>query len=152
MGDPGAAAGEPNVVEKLKKGASYSGQNFKVHLDGFDQTALFSGKRDLSVHSFIFYYDEARLTATRYKQFKITFSVKMNGKWDDPLVHLGRPITSNLLMDPFRTPMARPQSAIHRAQDVGDGAVAWHSRAALWEVQRGPYIVTRSEQPGRRYD
>ena len=29
-----AAAGEPDVVEKLKKGASYGGRNYKVHLDG----------------------------------------------------------------------------------------------------------------------
>ena len=96
-----AAAGEPDVVEKLKKGASYGDRNYKLHLDGFDQTALFSGKSDQSARNFIFYYDETALTAIRYKQFKVTFSAKMNGKWDGPLENLGRPQITNLLMDPF---------------------------------------------------
>jgi len=66
-----AAAGEPDVVEKLKKGASYGGRDYKVHLDGFDQTALFTGKSNESNRNFIFYYDETVLTAIRYKQFKV---------------------------------------------------------------------------------
>jgi arylsulfatase len=96
-----AAAGEPNVVEKLKKGEKYGDRNFKVHLDGYDQTALFSGKTDASARDFVFYYDETILTAIRYKQFKVTFSAKMDGHWDDPLENLGRPVITNLLMDPF---------------------------------------------------
>ena len=96
-----AAAGEPDVVEKLKKGESYGGRNYKLHLDGFDQTALFTGKSNESARNFVFYYDETVLTAIRYKQFKVTFSAKMDGHWDDPLENLGRPVITNLLMDPF---------------------------------------------------
>jgi arylsulfatase len=96
-----AAAGEPDVVEKLKKGESYGGRTYKLHLDGFDQTALFTGKRNESARNFVFYYDETVLTAIRYKQFKVTFSAKMDGHWDDPLDNLGRPVITNLLMDPF---------------------------------------------------
>ena len=44
-----AAAGEPDAVAKLAKGASYSGRDCKVHLDGYDQTALFSGKSDARI-------------------------------------------------------------------------------------------------------
>jgi arylsulfatase len=68
-----AAAGEPDVVAKLKAGADYGGRSYKLHLDGYDQTALFTGKSDKSVRNFIFYYDETVLTAIRYRQFKITF-------------------------------------------------------------------------------
>ena len=96
-----AAAGETDVVDKLGKGTTYGGRNYKLHLDGYDQTALFSGKSAASSRSFIFYYDETILTAIRYKQFKITFSTKFNGKWDGPLENLGRPQITNLLMDPF---------------------------------------------------
>jgi arylsulfatase A-like enzyme len=96
-----AAAGETDVAEKLKSGASYGDRNYKLHLDGYDQTALFSGKSDQSARNSIFYYDETTLTAIRYKQFKVTFSAKVNGKWDGPLENLGRPQITNLLMDPF---------------------------------------------------
>ena len=74
-----AAGGEPDVVDKLKKGAAYGGRNYKLHLDGYDQTALFSGKSEQSARNFVFYYDETVLTAIRYKQFKITFLCKVNG-------------------------------------------------------------------------
>jgi len=96
-----AAAGEPGVVGKLKTGATFGGHSYKVHLDGFDQTALFAGQNDKSARNFIFYYDETTLTAIRYNQFKVTFSAKLDGHWDDPLLILGRPVVTNLLMDPF---------------------------------------------------
>jgi arylsulfatase len=96
-----AAAGAPNVVESLKKGARIGERDYKVHLDGYDQTALFTGKSEQSNRNFVFYYDETVLTAIRYKQFKITFSAKMGGHWDDPLQSLGRPQITNLRMDPF---------------------------------------------------
>jgi arylsulfatase len=79
----------------------YGGTTYKVHLDGFDQTALFTGKSEESARSFVFYYDETVLTAIRYEQFKITFSGKAGGRWDDPLLGYGRPMITNLLMDPF---------------------------------------------------
>ena len=96
-----AAAGEPDIVEKLIKGATYGGHNYKLHLDGFDQTALLSGKSEQSSRNFIFYYDETVLTAVRYKQIKVTFSAKMGERWDNPLQNFGRPLVTNLLMDPF---------------------------------------------------
>ena len=96
-----AAAGAPGVVDGLMKGAKFGGRSYKVHLDGVDQTAFFKGKTDKSAREFLFYYDEATLTAIRYRQFKVTFSAKMDGKWDNPLENLGRPVITNLLMDPF---------------------------------------------------
>ncbi len=96
-----AAAGVPGVVGQLKKGAAFGGTKYKVHLDGYDQTALFTGKSAQSARNFVFYYDETTLTAIRYRQFKITFSAKFGGHWDDPLQNLGRPQITNIVMDPF---------------------------------------------------
>jgi len=96
-----AAAGVPDVVASLKKGARFGNRDYKLHLDGYDQTALFTGKIDQSARHFVFYYDETVLTAIRYEQFKVTFSAKYGGHWDDPLQNLGRPQITNLLMDPF---------------------------------------------------
>jgi arylsulfatase len=96
-----AAAGESDVVAKLKKGAKYGDRDYKVHLDGVDQTAFFTGKTEKSAREFVFYYDETVLTAIRFRQFKLTFSAKYDGHWDDPLENLGRPQITNLLMDPY---------------------------------------------------
>ena len=35
-----AIAGEPDIVNKLKAGYTANGINYKVHLDGFDQSAF----------------------------------------------------------------------------------------------------------------
>ena len=96
-----AAAGAPNVVDSLMKGTRFGNRDYKVHIDGFDQTALFTGQSEQSKRNFVFYYDETVLTAIRYKQFKITFSAKFGDRWDSPLQSYGRPLITNLLMDPF---------------------------------------------------
>ena len=97
-----AAAGVSETVEKLRNGTTYRRHDYKLHVDGFDQTALFSGKSEASSRNFVFYYDETVLTAIRYRQFKITFSAKLGeSRWDTPLQNLGRPLITNLLMDPF---------------------------------------------------
>jgi arylsulfatase len=93
-------AGDPEVKEKMKAGATYNGKKFKVLLEGEDQTDLLLGKGP-SKRTKYFYYDEANLTGIRYKQFKIIFSSKRSGQWDDELAPYGRPILVNLLMDPF---------------------------------------------------
>src|ERR1700741_5061722 len=93
-------AGEPDVAEKLKKGATYNGKQFKVLLEGVDQTDLIMG-RGPSKRNYYFYYDETNLTGIRYKQFKLIFSSKREGKWDDELQPYGRALLVNLLMDPY---------------------------------------------------
>ena len=52
-----AAAGDPNIVEELKAGKEIDGQEFKAHLDGYDQTAMIEGKGPSARHE-IFYFTE----------------------------------------------------------------------------------------------
>lgn len=96
-----AAAGVPDLAANLAKGASFNGRNYRVHLDGFDQGAFFRGAQEQSNRKFVFYYDETVLTAIRYDYYKVTFSAKQGGKWDNPLLSYGRPLITNLRMDPF---------------------------------------------------
>ena len=99
--NPSTIESASDVVKKLRQGASYGDTKYKLHLDGFDQTALITEKSDESARKFVFYYYETALTAIRYKQFKITFSAKENGRWDGPLLSYGRPLITNLRMDHF---------------------------------------------------
>lgn len=96
-----SVAGEPDTVTKLLKGQQYGAMNYKVHLDGFDQTDFLTGKSPKSARNYVFYYDEANLTAVRMGPWKVTIASKRGGKWDDQLQPYGRPMITNLLMDPF---------------------------------------------------
>ncbi|MAF30067.1 MAG: arylsulfatase [Croceicoccus sp.] len=95
-----ALVGMSDIDKKLREGVEHEGKTYKVHLDGYDQTALFTGKGP-SARKHYFYYDEVNLTAVRYGPWKVTIAAKMEGKWDNPLVHLGRPMITNILMDPY---------------------------------------------------
>ena len=43
-----AANGEPDLVEKVKKGYEITGKTYKVHLDGFNLMPFLSGKEKKS--------------------------------------------------------------------------------------------------------
>lgn len=76
-----------------------------------------TGKIEQSSRNYVFYYDETVLTAIRYKQVKVTFSAKMGERWDSPLQSFGRPLITNLLMDPFERQLGdlNRQYAEHKA-------------------------------------
>jgi len=94
-----AAAGNPNISEELKKGKQLSGTNYKVHLDGYDQTDLITGKGPSRRHE-IFYFTESTLTAVRIDDFKYRFTDQPNG-WLGSTLKVDWPILTNLRLDPF---------------------------------------------------
>lgn len=95
-----AAGGAEDLKEKLKKGTSLNGSKFKVHLDGYDQTAMWSGKGP-SARREIFYYDETDLMAMRIDGWKMHIGVKPKGLWFDEKYYPAIPYIMNLLMDPM---------------------------------------------------
>ena len=57
-----AWAGNPNIVDELKKGKQLGDRTYKVHLDGYDQTPMLTGKGSSNRHE-IFYLTETTLAA-----------------------------------------------------------------------------------------
>jgi arylsulfatase len=94
-----AAAGNPNIVEELKRGKQLGGVTYKVHLDGYDQTDLITGKGP-SKRNEIFYFTETTLTAVRIGDFKYRFTDQPQG-WLGATVKVDWPILTNLRLDPF---------------------------------------------------
>jgi arylsulfatase A-like enzyme len=96
-----AAAGEPDIKEKLLKGHTANGKEFKVHLDGYDQRQLLAGTGP-SARNEIFYFDDnGNLNAVRVRDWKVHFALP--GDWfggGAPLVQTF-PKVINLRMDPF---------------------------------------------------
>lgn len=102
-----AAAGEPDIKEKLKKGHKAAGKKFKTHLDGYDQSDLLAGNGP-GTRKEIFYFDAGgNLNAVRYQDWKIHFTI-MEGSINEAYRKTPSwPLVVNLRQDPFeRTPDA----------------------------------------------
>src|SRR5262245_13174163 len=96
-----AAAGLPNLKEDLLKGSKLNGTTYKVHLDGYNNLDLWTGKSEKSARREIFYYDETDLMAIRVDAWKMSIGVKHHGIWWDEKSYPSVPYVSNLLMDPM---------------------------------------------------
>ena len=102
-----AAAGEPDIKEKLKEGGVQSiNRSYKVHLDGYNILPLLTGQVDKSPRHEIFYFsDDGDLTALRYDDWKLIFmEQKSPGTfrvWMEPFVPLRVPLIENLRRDPY---------------------------------------------------
>jgi len=70
-----AAAGEPDVVEKLKKGHQANGRTFKVHPDGYNMLPYLKGEVKESPRKEIFYFGQGgELNAIRRDNWKVHFA------------------------------------------------------------------------------
>ena len=94
-----AAAGNPNIIDELKKGKQLGDRTYKVHLDGYDQTNLITGKGPSNRHE-IFYFAEGTLGAVRVNDYKYRFIDQPQG-WLGGTVKADWPILTNLRLDPF---------------------------------------------------
>ena len=94
-----AAAGNPNIAEELKKGKQLGDRTYKVHLDGYNQMDMITGKGPSNRHE-IFYFGESTLGAVRIDDYKYTF-INQPGGWLGDKTHPDVPGLTNLRLDPF---------------------------------------------------
>jgi arylsulfatase A-like enzyme len=94
-----AAAGNPNIAEELKKGQQLGDRTYKVHLDGYNQMDLITGKGPSKRHE-IFYFTESTLSAVRIDDYKYRFTDQPSG-WLGATLKVDWPILVNLRLDPF---------------------------------------------------
>jgi arylsulfatase A-like enzyme len=100
------AAGEPEVMDKLKSGYEANGKTYKVHVDGYDMMPYLDG--DAEEHSrpgFLYFSDDGDVMAMRYNNWKIVFmEQEVKGTlylWMHPFTTLRTPKIFNLRTDPF---------------------------------------------------
>ena len=66
-----AAAGDPEVSDKLLEGHEVGGKTFKCHIDGFDMLPYFTGEVDESPRDSFFYVsDDGDILAIHHKDWK----------------------------------------------------------------------------------
>lgn len=94
-----AGLGEPDIKEELLGGKKVGDMTYKVHLDGYDQTDLLTGKGPSKRKDF-YYFTETTLHGIRYGDWKFLF--KSQDKWFNGIQeNLNTPLITNLKLDPF---------------------------------------------------
>ena len=94
-----AAAGNPNIASELKKGKQLGDREYRVHLDGYNQMDMLTGKGP-SRREEVWYFGESTLGAVRIGDWKFTFIDQPDG-WPGAKVKLNMPLIDNLRRDPF---------------------------------------------------
>jgi arylsulfatase len=132
-----AAAGNSNIVDELKGGKKIGDMTYKVHLDGYDQTALITGQGPSKRHE-IYYLTESTLSAVRIDDYKYRFTDQPNG-WLGATDKVDMPILVNLRLDPFeRTGLP----------DGKNGSLAYYNWFVL-EFWRFVFVQQEVEKAGQ---
>jgi arylsulfatase A-like enzyme len=97
-----AAAGEPDIVEKLKQGYEAGGKTFKVHADGANFLPFFKGEVKKSPRETIYYFGQGgELNAVRWNDWKVHFAVQTGNIATGVRSVPGWPAIVHLRADPY---------------------------------------------------
>lgn len=97
-----AAAGDPNVKDKLLKGMPVGDKTFKNHLDGYNFMPFFKGEAKTSPRHEVFYFtDSGELNALRYNDWKVSFKTVEGNLFNGHEASTNAPLVTNLRMDPW---------------------------------------------------
>ena len=99
-----AAAGEPEIKQKLLTGYQIGDRTFKDHLDGYDQTGYFAGKAESPRKEFFYFSDDGDVMAVRVGDYKFNLALQHATTmelWAEPFVKLRMPHITNIRRDPF---------------------------------------------------
>lgn len=101
-----AMAGEPDILEKCKKGHQVGAQTCRVHLDGYNLLDFLTTEGVESPRKgFIYFDDDGALVALRWLNWKMVFEEqRVPGTmqiWAEPFTKLRVPKLFNLRTDPY---------------------------------------------------
>jgi len=101
-----AAAGDPEVKQKLLKGYSVGGMTYKVHLDGYNLLPYLTGQEAKSPRrEFIYFSDEGELLNLRYENWKFVIAEQRRAGtmdiWREPFTQLRIAKLFDLRADPY---------------------------------------------------
>ncbi|HEY2807524.1 MAG TPA: arylsulfatase [Steroidobacteraceae bacterium] len=141
-----AIAGEPNIIDKLKKGDyKANGKSFKNHIDGYSLLDYLTGKQAKSPRQIYFYFsDDGDMMGLRYDNWKVVFmEQRCQGTlniWAEPFTKLRLPKMFNLRTDPYE-----------RADITSNTYHEWHLRHAFLVYPMlaavGQFVATFQEFP-----
>ncbi len=100
-----AAAGEPDIKQKLREGHQAGGKKFRAHLDGYDFLPHLTGASEKGPRREFFYFnDDGLLMGVRLGDWKTVFAEQRGRRfdvWREPFVFLRAPKLFHLRRDPY---------------------------------------------------
>ena len=100
-----AVGGDAGIKEKLLKGVSLNGREYRNYIDGYNMLNYLSGNvKDSPRKEFIYVNDDGQIVAMRYDDWKVVFLENRGqafGVWREPFTELRVPLLFNLRRDPF---------------------------------------------------
>lgn len=139
-----AAAGDPNISDKIKNGYSAIGRNYRNYIDGVNQLDYLTGKtKDAPRKEFIYVNDDGQVVAMRYDSWKAVF-LENRGMafevWREPFTELRVPLLFNLRRDPF-------EKAQHNSNTYNDWFLERAFVLVPMQQMAGQFLMTMKDYP-----
>jgi arylsulfatase len=113
-----AAAGIPDIKERMKTGFAVGNKTFKVHLDGYNFLPYFKGEAKAGPRDTIYYFDQGgNLNAIRWNDWKLSFATSRGNIATGTREVSAWALIANLRMDPYE-----------RGMEEGGGAIEFLAR------------------------
>jgi arylsulfatase len=101
-----AAVGDPDIVEKLKKGHEANSKTWKIHPDGYNFLPYLKGEVEKGPRKEIMYFSQGGdLNAVRYENWKVHFAQTVGNIATGIREVTGWPAIVNLRADPYEKAM-----------------------------------------------
>jgi arylsulfatase len=139
-----AAAGAPDIKEKLKQGVELNGRKYRNYIDGYNQLDYLEGKAKASPRREFFYVnDDGQVVAIRLGDWKGVFLENRAHAfevWREPFTELRVPLLFNLRRDPF-------EKAQHNANTYNDWFLDHAFVLVPMQQVAGKFLMTMKEYP-----
>ena len=113
-----AAAGEPNVVQKLEQGYKANGKTWKIHPDGYNFLPYFKGETKKGPREEILYFGQGGdLNAVRWKDWKVNFAGVTGNIATGTREVTSWPLFVNLRADPYENMPFHSEMCMRRYAD-----------------------------------
>jgi arylsulfatase len=139
-----AAAGAPDIADRLKAGVELNGRKYRNYIDGQNQLDYLSGKAKESPRkSFMYANDDGQIVAMRYDAWKAVFLENRGvafGVWREPFTELRVPLLFNLRRDPF-------ERAQHNSNTYNDWFLDRAFVLVPMQQMAGQFLMTMRDYP-----
>ncbi len=139
-----AAAGAPDIREKLLNGVELNGRSYKNYIDGYNLIDYLSGDAKESPRKqFIYVDDGGQVAAIRVGDWKAVYlenRARQLQVWREPFIQLRLPLLFNLRRDPF-------ERAQHNSNTYHDWVIDRAFVLGPMQVVASKFLATLKEYP-----